>query len=108
MKRAALLAFAIALPAFADIPPQETWDCRSKQAGATCKTPDGKDGTCVQMEFKRPPFKGGGSYTALGCRETATAPAPKKAALPWLGVGIAFLALAGAARFSRRPSAGAA
>ncbi len=107
MKRAALLVL-IALPAFADIPPQETWDCRSKQAGATCKTPDGKDGTCVQMEFKRPPFKGGGSYTALGCRASAPAPAPKKAALPWLGVGFAFLALVAAARFPRRPSPGAA
>jgi len=105
MKRAALLVL-LAFPALADIPPQETWDCRGKEAGATCKTADGNAGTCVQMEFTRPKFKGGGTYTALGCRQTAPAPAPKKAALPWLGTGLAFLALVGAARFSRRPSIG--
>lgn len=102
MKRAAFLVFALSLPAFADIPPQETWDCRNKTAGAACKTPDGNDGTCVEMTFTRR----GSSYTALGCRQTV--PAAQKSALPWLGVGFAFLALVAAARFSRRPGAGVA
>ena len=111
MKRATLLLL-LALPAWADIPPAETADCRGKQAGAACTTPDGNAGTCVEMQFSRPdysqgvPPRGTTTYTALGCKQTA--PAASKSLLAWLGAALAFLAMVAAARGVRSPRPGAA
>ena len=77
--RAGLLLLVLSLPAWADIAPAETADCRGKSAGAACTTPDGNAGTCVEMKFSRPdysqgvPPRGYTTYTALGCKQTAPA-----------------------------------
>lgn len=111
--RAACLALVLSLPAWADIAPDETADCRGKKSGAACTTPEGTAGTCVEMKFSRPdysqgvPPRGYTTYTALGCKQTAPAPA-SKSALAWLGAALAFLAMVAAARSVRPPRAGAA
>lgn len=111
MKRAGLLVLVLSLSAWADILPDEQVDCRGKQSGAACTTPDGNAGTCVEMKFSRPdysqgvPPRGYTTYTALGCKQTV--PAASKSMLAWLGAALAFLAMVAAARSARTPRAGA-
>lgn len=110
--RAALLLLVLSLPAWADLAPAETADCRGKSAGAACTTPDGNAGTCVEMQFSRPdysqgvPPRGTSTYTALGCKQTA--PAANTHLLAWLGAAMAFFAMVAASRTLRSPRAGAA
>jgi hypothetical protein len=59
--RALLVVACLMTPflAFADIPPQDSMDCRSKVAGATCKTDDGKSGTCKTVKRSRRDYGSG-------------------------------------------------
>lgn len=95
------LAFTLlfASLAFADILPQEVADCRNKAAGAACTTPEGQAGTCQEINVTRPDYSGGvppkyKSVKMLGCVAAAKGQA-RVGVLPWLGGGLAFLALVG-------------
>ena len=61
--RATLLAMMLALlvPALAsaDIPPPNTESCGSQEAGASCKTDDGKAGACVKSTCSRNDYSNG-------------------------------------------------
>jgi hypothetical protein len=51
-----LLVLSLALaaaPALADIPPDNSSQCRSAKAGAPCTTDDGKPGTCISQKVGR-------------------------------------------------------
>lgn len=106
MKRLALMSVLLAAPAFADIVPEEVARCSGKTAGAGCTTPDGLEGSCVEISVSRPDYSQGVPPTyrnikMLSCEAKAQASA--KSASPWLGVGLAFLALIAAARTRRIP-----
>lgn len=97
----------LAVPAFADIIPEEVATCRNKAAGAACTTGEGHAGTCIETSITRPDYSGGVPPTykqvkMLTC--VATAKGSARSALPWLGIGLAFLALIAAIRF--RPGGG--
>lgn len=51
--RTVLLLVLVAGAALADIPPSNSAQCRSAQAGAPCTTDDGKPGTCVSQKVGR-------------------------------------------------------
>jgi len=89
------LVMLFAGPAFADILPDEVASCRGKAGGAACTTPEGQPGTCVETSISRPDYSSGipPKYTQvkmLSC--VAVAKGSAKVALPWLGLGLAFLA----------------
>ena len=72
--------------------------------GAACTTPEGQPGTCTEISVSRPDYSSGipPKYTQvkmLGC--VAVAKASSKVALPWVGVGLAFLAMLAAFGASR-------
>jgi hypothetical protein len=94
--RLALIACLLSLPALADILPEEVASCRGKSAGTACTTPEGVAGTCVEQSFTRPDYSNGPppSYKQvkmLAC--VAAAKGSARSVLPWLAVGMAFLAL---------------
>lgn len=95
----------VAAPAFADVISEEVAACRNKAAGAACTAPEGP-GTCVEVSVMRPDYSGGvppkyRSVKMLSC--VATAKGSAFSALPWLGVGLSFLALTLGLRFRPRP-----
>ncbi len=99
------LVAVLAVPAFADILPDEVALCRGKTAGAACTTGEGQAGTCVETSVTRPDYSSGipPKYTQvkmLGC--VAIAKGSARAALPWVGVGLGFLALVAALGFKPR------
>ena len=106
MRLFALVA-VLAVPAFADILPDEVALCQGKSAGAACTTGEGQPGTCVETSVSRPDYSSGipPKYTQvkmLGC--VAIAKSSARVALPWVGVGLGFLALLAALGFKpRRP-----
>lgn len=106
--RVVLFLAVLAVPAFADILPDEVDLCRGKSAGAACTTGAGQLGTCADMLVSRPDYSSGipPKYTQvkmLGC--VATAKSSARSALPWVGTGLAFLALLTAVVFRpRRPA----
>ncbi len=102
------MSMLLTAPAFADIVPEEVAQCRGKTAGAGCTTPDGLEGTCVEITIGRPDYSQGVPPTyrnikMLSCEAKAQASAKRPSALPWVGVGLAFLALMAAARTRRAP-----
>lgn len=102
--RMVALVAVLAVPALADILPDEVALCRGKGAGASCTTGDGQSGTCVETSVSRPDYSGGipPKYTPvkmLAC--VAAAKGSARVALPWVGVGLAFLAMLAA--FVRKP-----
>jgi hypothetical protein len=80
---------AIAAPTWADEYPD--FGCQSLEAGASCLTADGATGTCVRKTARVVGADGVSrlelSYECVGNAEGAL-----KRLLPWLGVGLAFLA----------------
>lgn len=103
-----LLSCLVALPAHADVMPDEVATCRGKTAGAPCTTPAGLPGQCIEISFSRPDYSQGVPPTyrpvkLLSCEATTTASARHVTALPWVGVGLAFLALLAALRTRRAP-----
>ena len=93
--------------AFADILPREVADCRDKASGAACTTPEGQAGTCQEMNVTRPDYSDGvppkyKTVKMLGCVATAKAQA-RVGVLPWLGAGLAFLALAAGLATRKKP-----
>ncbi len=102
-----VLAFASA-SSLADILPDEVASCRGKDVGAACTTPDGQAGTCAKISVTRPDYSSGIPPTyrpveMIGC--VATAKGTARSLSPWLGVGLAFLAvLVAVASRSRRPA----
>lgn len=102
-----LLVAVIAAPAFADVISEEVAACRNKAAGAACTAPEGA-GTCVEISVMRPDYSGGvppkyKSVKMLSC--VATAKGSAFSALPWVGIGLSFLALLLGAHFRPRPGA---
>lgn len=101
MHRTLLALSLFALPALADVAPPETSPCTGKALGAECSTWDSKKpGKCVEKTFQPPPFKvklGAKPWKALVCEEVK-APAAQgsssRSMTPWLGVGLAFVAVA--------------
>lgn len=96
MKTILLLLTLLATPALADILPDEVATCRDKQPGAACTTPEGAPGTCVNITVSRPDYSTGippkyKQVQMLGC--VATAKGTARSVLPWVGSGLAFLAL---------------
>lgn len=96
MKTLCLVMLLAAVPAFADIVPDEVDACSGKKAGAVCTTPDGEPGTCTSITVSRPDYSGGVPPTykqvqMLGC--VATAKGTARSLLPWVGTGLAFLAM---------------
>ena len=80
------------------------WTKRVKAAGAPCVV-DGVAGTCVETTVSRPDYSSGippkyQQVKVLGC--VATAQGSARSMLPWLGVGLAFLALVAALGFKPR------
>lgn len=110
--RILFLVAVLAGPAFADIIPEEVATCRNKASGAACTTGEGHAGTCIETSISRPDYSGGvpPTYKAvkmLTC--VATAKGSARSTLPWLGLGLAFLALVAALTFKPRgPTASAA
>lgn len=106
--RPVLLMAVLAAPAFADILPEEVAICRDKPVGSACTTPEGAAGTCSEMTVSRPDYSGGippkyKQVKMMGC--VATAKGSARSALPWVGVGLGFLALVAALVFKpRRPA----
>jgi hypothetical protein len=99
VKTLSLLLALVSVPALADILPEEVGVCRGKAAGTACTTPDGQAGTCAKMFVTRPDYSSGIPPTyrqveMLGC--VATAKVTARSMLPWLGAGLAFLALVAA------------
>ena len=91
-----VLVAVLAVPAFADILPEEVATCRNKAAGSPCTTGDGHAGTCIETSISRPDYSGGVPPTyrpvqMLTC--VATAKGQARSLAPWLGLGLAFLAL---------------
>lgn len=106
MRLTLALALACSSLALADILPQEVADCRDKAAGAACTTPEGQAGTCQEISVTRPDYSGGvppkyKSVKMLGCVAAAKGQA-RVGALPWLGGGLAFLALVAGLLATRR------
>lgn len=106
MKALVSVLALLALPAFADIVPEEVAVCRGKASGAACTTPEGHAGTCVESSVTRPDYSTGipPSYKQvkmLSC--VATAKGSARASLPWLGAGLGFVALLAAVWTLRRP-----
>lgn len=100
-----VLVAVLAVPAFADIIPEEVATCRNKAAGSACTTGEGHAGTCIETSITRPDYSGGvpPTYKAvkmLTC--VATAKGSARSALPWVGLGLAFLALVAALTFKPR------
>ena len=96
--RLLLLVAVLAVPAFADIIPDEVAVCRGKAAGAACVA-DGVAGTCVETLVSRPDYSSGippkyKQVKMLGC--VATAKGSARSGLPWVGAGLGFLALVAA------------
>ena len=106
--RIGLFLAVLAVPAFADILPDEVGVCRGKSAGAACTTGDGQAGTCADLLVSRPDYSSGippkyRQVKMLGC--VATAKGSARSALPLAGAGLAFLALLAAVVFKpRRPA----
>ena len=99
--RLLVLVAVLAVPAFADIIPDEVAVCRGKAAGAACMT-DGIAGTCVETLVSRPDYSSGippkyKQVKMLGC--VATAKGSARSVPPWVGAGLAFLALMAALVF---------
>ncbi|MFZ5438631.1 MAG: hypothetical protein ACOZQL_01415 [Myxococcota bacterium] len=91
-----LVLLLAALPALADILPDEVASCQGKSAGAACTTPEGEPGTCQSITITRPDYSSGippksKQVQMLGC--VATAKGTARSLLPWVGTGLAFLAL---------------
>ncbi len=110
MKKLCLILLLAAVPALADILPDEVATCRDKSAGAACTTPEGQPGTCAKMTISRPDYSSGippkyKSVEMLGC--VATAKGSARSMLPWLGAGLAFLAALAALWRRPRPPAAA-
>jgi hypothetical protein len=107
--RLLVLVAVIAVPAFADIIPEEVATCRNKAAGSACTTGEGHAGTCIETTITRPDYSSGIPPTykpvkMLTC--VATAKGSARSALPWLGIGLAFLGIVAAFVFKpRRPTA---
>jgi hypothetical protein len=104
--RLVLLVAVLAVPAFADILPDEVYTCRNKVAGGACTTGDGQAGTCVETLVSRPDYSSGIPPTykqvkMLSC--VATAKGSARSILPWLGAGLAFLALLAGLLSRRHP-----
>jgi hypothetical protein len=96
VKTLCLVVLLAAVPAFADIVPDEVGACQGKKTGAACTTPEGEAGTCVNITVSRPDYSGGVPPTykpvqMLGC--VATAKGTARSMLPWVGTGLAFLAM---------------
>ncbi len=105
MKTLCLLSLLLAMPALADILPDEVASCQGKGAGTACTTPDGEAGTCAKISVTRPDYSNGippsyKSVEMLGC--VATAKGTARSMVPWLGGGLAFLALVAAMIFKPR------
>jgi hypothetical protein len=101
------LTALLAVPAFADIIPEEVAVCRGQAAGAACTTPEGHAGTCVETSVTRPDYSGGVPPTykqvkMLSCVATAKGSA-RASALPWAGAGLGLLALIAALALRPRP-----
>ena len=84
---------------------EEVAACRNKTAGAACTAPEGP-GTCVEVSVMRPDYSGGippkyKSVKMLSC--VATAKGTAFSALPWVGIGLSFLALLMGMLFRPRP-----
>ena len=96
MKTFTLLFALLAAPAFADILPDEVGACQGKAAGSACTTPEGEAGTCSKLSISRPDYSTGippkyKQIEMLGC--VATAKGTARNLTPWVGIGLAFLAL---------------
>lgn len=108
MNKLLALLSVLAVPAFADIIPEEVAVCRGKSAGAACTTPEGHSGTCQETSITRPDYSEGPPPTykqvkMLSC--VATAKGSARSTLPWLGAGLSFLALLAALVTRPRPQA---
>jgi hypothetical protein len=102
--RLILFVAVFAAPAFADIVPDEVGLCSGKAAGAAC-TVDGVAGTCVETMVSRPDYSSGippkyRQVKMLAC--VATAKGSARSVLPFVGAGLAFLALVAAFLFKPR------
>lgn len=100
-----LLVALLSTPALADVISEEVAACRNLAAGAACTAPEGP-GTCVEVSVMRPDYSGGvppkyKSVKMLSC--VATAKGTAFSALPWVGIGLSFLAMLLGFRFRPRP-----
>jgi hypothetical protein len=90
VNRLVLVGALLSTAALADEPPSNA--CLGNlRAGEGCLTDDGTSGTCVEQKFS---YVEGGktvTYTELICVPSVTA--AQRSALPWVGAGLAFLAL---------------
>ncbi len=100
MIRFALLSLVLAMPALADEPPPDTCFGDLKH-GDACSTDSGAPGTCVQQTFEYEADGAKHSVTELIC--VATVNAAERDLLPWLGAGLAFVALCVGLATRRRP-----
>ena len=96
MKTFSLPIALLAAPAFADVLPREVSGCQGKAAGSACRTLDGQVGTCSKISITRP------GVETLAC--VATAKGTARSLTPWVGLGLAFLALVAALKRRSPPS----
>lgn len=98
--RTALLLVLVAAAALADIPPDNSTQCRSAQAGAACTTDDGKPGTCVSQKVGRLDYSQGVpprsiQVDMLICVPSVSAKSAVPFAPPFLASALVLLVMAG-------------
>lgn len=97
--------FALVLSASARADEYPDLGCEDSSVGAACLTADGTAGTCVR-QTSRVVGADGVSRLVLEFVCAPAVSAEQKPALPWLGLGLAFLALCAALALPRAPAGG--
>lgn len=95
-----LLTLSLSTSALADIPPDNSTQCRSSNAGSACTTDDGAAGTCVAQMMGRLDYSDGvppkmKQVEMLICVKTAPATSAVRSSAPFLAAGLLLLAMLG-------------
>ncbi|MBL8937189.1 MAG: hypothetical protein JNM69_21700 [Archangium sp.] len=100
MRTLTLAALLVGTVALADIPPSNSIQCQSAQAGAACTTDDGKPGTCTTQLVSRPDYSGGfppktKQVEMLLCVASVTARSTTTSSPPFFAAGALMLVMLG-------------
>ncbi|MBL8920410.1 MAG: hypothetical protein JNJ54_16220 [Myxococcaceae bacterium] len=95
-----ILSLTVAATALADIPPDNSTQCRSASAGAPCTTDDGKPGTCVSQKVGRLDYSEGVppksvQVDMLICVPSVSAKSVVPATTPFLASGLVLAVMLG-------------
>lgn len=93
-----LLTLSLAGAALADIPPDNSTQCRGTSAGSACTTDDGAAGTCVAQMMSRLDYSEGvppkmKQVEMLICVASAKATSAVRSAPPFVAAGVLLVAM---------------